>query len=257
MKHIFDTAVFRSWLPGFNYPLTCSQVGRLLPGYLDDALPESLGPRGRLRIARHLEECGNCRCELQRYRAMSHMISGIRPSAPPQDLGVAIRVAISKARGQESLAARVRRWKDRAELVLENILEPLALPATGGLLVALIGFTVFYQILGTAPLGATTPDSPTNLLQPARLEVLAGFEMAGLEDITRTGGQHPLMVEATVNADGQAVGYRIISGEVNAAVHRQLDQVILFSRFRPQMSFGRPTSGGHVILSFTQIRVQG
>jgi hypothetical protein len=40
-------------------------------------------------------------------------------------------------------------------------------------------------------------------------------------------------------------------------VQRELDQVLFFSRFRPQMSFGRPTSGGHVILSFSQIRVRG
>jgi hypothetical protein len=33
--------------------------------------------------------------------------------------------------------------------------------------------------------------------------------------------------------------------------------VVLFSRFRPQMNFGRPTSGGRVVLSFSRIRVHG
>jgi hypothetical protein len=33
--------------------------------------------------------------------------------------------------------------------------------------------------------------------------------------------------------------------------------VLLFSRFRPMMSFGRPTSGGHVVLSFSEVRVKG
>jgi hypothetical protein len=151
----------------------------------------------------------------------------------------------------------LRHWKNRVQLVLENVLEPLALPATGGVLVALLVFAIVYQVLGVGmPLDAATPDSPTMLLQPARLEVLAGFQMSRLEEMNRTEGL-PLLVEATVNACGQAVSYRIISGQTDMAVRHELDQVLLFSRFRPQMSFGRPKSGGRVVLSFSQIRVQG
>jgi hypothetical protein len=86
---------------------------------------------------------------------------------------------------------------------------------------------------------------------------LAGFQMSSLEEMTLKGGQHPLLVEATVDAQGEAVGYRVISGDVNEASRHELDQVVLFSRFRPELSFGRPTSGGHVLLSFSQIRVRG
>jgi hypothetical protein len=124
--------------------------------------------------------------------------------------------------------------------------------------VALLVFALVYQVLGPGmPVSAATPDSPTNLLQPARLEMLAGFQMSQLEEMTRTGGQHPLLVEALVNADGQAVSYRVISGQVDVNTQRELDQVLFFSRFRPQLNFGRPISGGRVILSFSQIRVRG
>jgi hypothetical protein len=40
-------------------------------------------------------------------------------------------------------------------------------------------------------------------------------------------------------------------------VQHQLDQVMLFSRFRPQFSFGRPQAGGHVLVSFSEVRVRG
>jgi hypothetical protein len=40
-------------------------------------------------------------------------------------------------------------------------------------------------------------------------------------------------------------------------VHHQLDQMLIFSRFRPMLSFGRPTAGGHVVLSFSAIHVRG
>jgi hypothetical protein len=144
------------------------------------------------------------------------------------------------------------------ELLLDHILEPLAVPATGGLLAALVVFGIVYQVLGVGmPLRSARADSPTNLLQPARLEALAGFEMASLAEAGHPDEQHGLVVEATVNAAGQAVDYRVLSGQVDASMRRQLDQVVLFSRFRPQMNFGRPTSGGRVVLSFAQVRVRG
>src|SRR5207245_9610136 len=165
-------------------------------------------------------------------------------------------LAVSNARVFEGFGGRLRRAKDRLELVHENIFEPLALPATGGIVVALLVFALVYQVLGTSmPVGAATTDSRTNLLQPARLEALAGFQMTKLEEMTRTGGQHPLLVEAMVNADGQAVSYRVISGQVDENMQRELDQVLFFSRFRPKMSFARPTSGVRVILIFGHIHV--
>lgn len=238
--------------------MTCSRAIRFLPGYLDGALPESLGAEGHASIGSHLESCPSCRRELERYRRIQRVMSVAARPAPPPELGVRIRTAVSSTRAIGGFAGRLRRTKDRLELMLENIFEPLALPATGGIVVALVVFALVYQVLGVGmPVGAATPDSPTNLLQPARLETLAGFQMSQLEEMTRTGGQHPLLVEAMVNADGQAFSYRVISGQVNVNMQRELDQVLFFSRFRPQMSFGRPTSGGRVILSFSQIRVRG
>jgi hypothetical protein len=238
--------------------MNCDKVRNLLPGYLDGALPASLGTEGRARVGRHLDECDGCRLELERYRQISWMMSNAAPATPPANLGLSIRLAVAEARRSATLAHRVHRLKIRVELLLDNILEPLALPASGGVVVALLVFAMVYQVLGgVPPLAAAVADSPTNLLQPARLEMLAGFEMPSLEETTRTGGQHPLLVEATVDAQGEAVGYRVISGDIDAAARHELDQVVLFSRFRPELSFGRPTSGGHVVLSFSQIRVRG
>jgi len=238
--------------------MKCSQVRRLLPGYLDGALPDDMGADDHFLIRQHLEECGRCREERERYLQISMMMASMGTAAPPADLLISIRVAVSQARAMEDLWTRLRRWKSGIELLLANVLEPLAIPATAGIVMALVVFSMVYQVLGvTIPLGAATPDSPTNLLQPARLEMLAGFRMTTLPEISRTGGQHPLLVEATVSAEGQAVSYRVLSGTLNPTLQRELDQVLLFSRFRPQMNFGRPTSGGHIVLSFNQICVRG
>jgi hypothetical protein len=61
----------------------------------------------------------------------------------------------------------------------------------------------------------------------------------------------------TVDAHGQMAGYQILSGPKSLDIRHQLDQMLLFSRFRPMLSFGRPTAGGHVILSFSAVRVRG
>jgi hypothetical protein len=249
--------------------MNCAEVRGLLAGYLDGALPAKR-ERDHGLVGHHLNSCVGCREELERYRKLSALMARAERPAAPADLAARIRVRVSEARAQSgpagergaaglfaAAAKNLRRWSDRAEITVKNILEPLALPVTGGLAVALTVFAIVGQVLGLgAPLHAVTNDSPTNLLQPARLESLAGFPMTGIEDASH-GTSHVLMVEATVNAEGEAASYRILSGSTNAALRRELDQVMLFSRFQPELSFGRPTTGGHVVLSFSEFRVRG
>ena len=236
--------------------MTCWKIRRKLPGYLDGALPS--GEHAPVR--EHLEYCADCRRELERYRKLSLLMSRVERAAPPADLAVNIRVAVAQARPWQGWAGRVNMLTSRAHLILKNILQPVALPATGGVVAALLVFAVVFRVIAVGvPLGAVPNDQPTILLQPARLESLAPFPVPGplANDETGLGGPHALLIEATVNAEGQVVNYQILSGPDGLAVRRQLDQVLLFSRFRPQMSFGRPTPGGRVVLSFSEIRVRG
>src|SRR5688572_16337153 len=235
--------------------MNCAEAQRMIPGYIDGALPES----GQVRagIGSHLNGCGDCRLELQRYVQLSMMMSKTKRAAAPRNLDISIRLAVARARENQGIRSRLRRCRSRMHLVLENLLEPLALPATGGVLAALVVFAIMHQFLGiSVPLSAAASDLPTVLFQPARLETLAGFQISGLDD-TAADGQHALLVEAQVSAAGEAVSYRVISGVINRVTQRELDQLLLFSRFRPRLNFGRPTSGGRVILSFSRISVRG
>jgi hypothetical protein len=229
----------------------------LLPGYLDDAIPAGAWTDTHVSVGRHLESCAVCREELRAYQTMSSVMSSVQRAVPPADLALQIRVAAAQRLSDRDWLHWARRAQTRAELVLKNILEPLAIPATGGFTVAFIVFVMVCQLLGLGvPLRAVTNDSPTNLLQPARLETLAPFPITGLEE-SGHAGPHALLVEATVNSQGEAVSYRILSGPDTDTVRRQLDLVLLFSRFRPEMSFGRFTSGGRVVLSFSDISIRG
>lgn len=230
--------------------MKCWNVQGLLPGYLDDALPA----REQTHLRKHVESCEECRAELERYRKLGALMSRVDRVPAPRDMALRIRLAISVARNTESWPRRT--W-GRAVLVFENILEPLAVPATGGALTSFLVFALFLQSLLTGvPLGAVPNDLPTNLLQPARLEVLAPFPVLDTEEVIPSFSRH-LVVEVTVNARGEVVDYQILAGPDAPRLRRSLDQVLLFSRFRPQMSFGRPIPGGRVILNFSEIRVKG
>jgi len=237
--------------------VNCEKVRRLLPGYLDDAMPNGAWHDTHVSVGHHLERCVDCREELRAYQVMSSIMSSVQRPTPPAHLSLKIRVAAAQRLSDREFVHYVLRARTRAELVLKNILEPLAIPATGGFTVAFVIFVMVCQLLGLgAPLRAGSNDSPTNLLQPARLEALAPFPITGLEE-SGHAGPHALLVEATVNAQGEAVSYRILAGPDTDTVRRQLDLVLLFSRFRPQMSFGRFTAGGRVVLSFSDISIRG
>ena len=237
--------------------MDCERIRRLLPGYLDGALPAGIWSDAHETVGQHLEGCPACREELLAYQSLSSVMSRVQRPTPPADLALRIRVAAAQRLSDRPWLHYALRTRTRAELILKNILEPLAIPATGGFTVAFLVFSLVCQLLGLGvPLSAVTNDSPTNLLLPARLEALAPFPITGLEE-SGHAGPHALLVEATVNAQGEAVSYRIISGPDTDTVRRQLDMVLLFSRFRPQMSFGRYTAGGRVVLSFSDISIRG
>lgn len=230
--------------------MTCWKIHKRLPGYLDEALE----PRERDVVREHLDFCDDCRRDLDRYRKLSLLMSRVDRVAPPPQLATQIRVAVSRARAQQPWPQRA--WR-RLGLLIENILEPLAVPATTGVVTALVVFAiVLHSLFLGVPLGAVPNDLPTALAQPARLESLAPFPVT-----VANGNGHSatdlLLVEATLNARGEVVNYQILSGPNGIAIRRQLDQVLMFSRFRPQMTFGRPQPGGRVVLSFSEIRVKG
>jgi hypothetical protein len=232
--------------------MKCREAERHLPGYVDGAI-ESANHAG---VREHLESCGDCREQLESYRRLAVCLASLEPAKAPDNLAVRIRISAAQLKPQVTFGRRV--WL-RAVMVFENILEPFAVPATGGILTALVVFVLVVQnMLVGVPMGRAVPnDRSLNFFQPAALESLASFPVPG---IVATEG-HPdsgyLQLEATLNSRGEVVSYKILSGPDNPAVQRQIDQVLLFSRFRPELSFGRPTNGGRVVLSFSEVRVRG
>jgi anti-sigma factor RsiW len=231
--------------------MNCRQALRLLPGYLDGAIRSN----EHIRVSEHLDSCAGCRAQLESFRRLAVCLANVQAVAAPAGLATQILVQASRKR---TFADGVHHIWQRARLVFENILEPLAVPATGGIVTALVFFVLLVQnILVGVPMGFVPNDLPLNLVQPAEVESLAPFAVPRLVASDGYPAAGALMIEATLNARGDVVSYQILSGPKDAAVRRQIDQVLLFSRFRPRLSFGRPTDGGRVMIGFSEVRVRG
>lgn len=232
--------------------MNCSEAQRRIPGYFDGAIKAS----EHVRLCDHLRGCADCREELEQYRLLTAQLASLEPVSVPA--GLAIRIRVSALENPTRWSGARHLWS-RTVLAFQNILEPLAVPATGGILAAVVIFAlVVGSLVMGIPMGRPVPnDQPLNLVQPAELEQLAPFSVSNIMDATDRNNAGGLMVEATLNAQGQVLYYKILSGPHSTAVQQQIDEIMLFSRFRPELNFGRPTSGGHVFLSFDQVRVRG
>jgi hypothetical protein len=184
----------------------------------------------------------------------------VRKSDPPADLAVRIKVAAAQSRHSQDWPSRFRRIKDRAEILLDNVFRPLTVPATGGVISAIVVFVlVFQMIVPGITVRAVQNDVELNLMRPAELLSLSDYPQswAPEKNDLELSLPHGLLVDVTVDAHGLMTDYQILSGPNSQEMRHQLDQMLLFSRFSPMMSFGRPTAGGHVILSFSAVRVRG
>lgn len=240
--------------------MKCKTVRTRLATYLDDAITQAARAEERVQIRQHMEDCAHCRTELERYRKLAVLLSCTPRFAPPSDLAVRIRVAAAQAKSSQGFPSRLRRIRDRAEILLDNVFRPLTVPATGGFFSAILVFVVVLQLILPGIIVRADPnDVPLNILRPAELIMLSEYPQswAPEQHDLELALPHGLLVDVTVDANGRMVDYQILSGPNSVALRHQIDQVLLFSRFRPMLSFGRPTAGGHVILSLSAVHVRG
>jgi hypothetical protein len=240
--------------------MKCTTVRSKLAGYLDGALTGAAAIKERVEIGEHLNGCSVCRAELERFRKLAVLLSRVPKNAPPADLAVRIKVAAAQAQNSEGWSSHWRKVRDRAEILLDNVFRPITVPATGGIFSAIVVFVLVLQLMVPGiTVRAVSNDVPLNILRPAELISLSEYPQSWSTEQREPELSLPqgLQVYVTVDARGQMLDYEILSGPASPDLRHELDQLLLFSRFKPMMSFGRPTSGGHVILSFNAVRVRG
>jgi len=197
------------------------------------------------QISVHLAGCGKCNRQFVSLRQTQRAVAGLGRKKAPPELSLQIRLALSR---QASMTPRRR--LEGYVLRLENALTSFMVPATAGLLsaVVFIGLLMGFFAMPTQ-LEASDDTLLPAIYMPPELDN-SPFDLSL--------GQGSLLVEAVVDVNGRVQDYRIISApskETDAALP-QLKNILLFTTFRPARAFGQPTTG-RVVLSFANINVRG
>jgi len=213
---------------------SCVEIRTHFSDYLDNlCTPEVLKS-----IRFHVAYCAACGEELAGWQSMQGYLQGLARRRVSPELAVRLRVRLSHHLHRhylESLCVR-----------LENLIKPLLIPATGGILTAVICFCLIIG-QGVAPI-SNTPDVTVPIVTPPRVRTLAPVNF-NTED-------NPLVLAARIDAEGRVKAYRLISGQNSPELTYRLDRMIYFSRFQPATTFGMPTEG-QVVLSLRRITVRG
>ncbi len=212
----------------------CTEIRSFFSSYLDDVCE----PQQLKSIRFHLEDCRACRVELDHLQTIQSDIRSLPRQRIPSELALQMRVRLS-----QDLHAD---WVSRLQVRMDNALRPVLLPATGGILTAVIFFGLIFGTNFVPPRGL--PDVPTALATPPRLRELPPLNFNTDDD--------QLVLLTQVDAAGRVMSYEVISGHISPELRHKLDRVMYFSVFDPATTFGMPTDG-KVLLSLSRITVRG
>jgi anti-sigma factor RsiW len=220
----------------------CDKVNALLSPYLDGVVTGT----EMQAVRRHLEACSVCSHEFNLLRQTQQLLSrGVRPS-PPADLGLNLRLAVSRE------AAQARRPYEGLRVRLENTLNAFMVPATAGLVCAVLIFGLVAAILAIpGQLQANnSQDVPLVLNTGPELQQSAFGTMSSIN-------AESLVIEAYVDSHGRVEDYKILSDPGDSQeLLPQVKRMLIFTTFRPAMSMGHPISS-RAVLSFSRISVRG
>jgi Putative zinc-finger len=189
-------------------------------------------------IRYHLDFCPSCRKELERLETLSSDLNSLSVRRVPPELSLRLRVQLSRHLHHNLL--------DRFRVFVDNALRPLVLPASGGVVAAIICFVLIVGSQMVPSSGIAGMRAEPNV--PPRIQQLA--------PITFPTGEEGIVVVTNIDAEGRVLSYRVLSGYASTKVLRHLDRMMYFSHFKPAMTDGKPTDG-QVVLSLRRITVRG
>jgi Putative zinc-finger len=126
--------------------MNCWTAKRRSADYIDGKLRS--GERARLES--HLSACASCSLRVDQTRSLRSALASLPEPALPVELRTALAVAASRERHAvlERRASRLKRIWNRWKFRFDEIMRPLTIPATGGLLSSLILFGALAFTIG-------------------------------------------------------------------------------------------------------------
>lgn len=215
--------------------MDCKQAKSMFSSYLDGAV----GGHEMRAISDHLESCGPCHAGYLSLERTQSLLASLGKRRAPKDLELRLRLAVQQERSRTASRAF-----QNLGLRIEHAINSFMLPATAGLMTAVIMFGVLIGCFARPEVGN---DIPTSLYVPPRL-TSGPYAIQGLDS--------PVLIEASVDPEGRVLDYRILSGHDSDALRVKIDNALIFTTFEPARAFGGPASG-HVVLAFSTVNVKG
>jgi hypothetical protein len=225
-----------------NSKMNCKIVQELLSPYLDGAVTGT----EMQAVRQHLDSCSACSRDFSLLRQTQQLLANAGRPGVPSDLGLKLRLAISR----EAAESRRPRFEG-LRVRLENTVNAFMVPATVGLVCAVLIFGVVAAILAIPPqLQANNEDVPLVLNTGPELQQSAFGTMSSIN-------AESLVIEAYVDSHGRVDDYKILSDPgASQELLPQVKRMLIFTTFRPAMSMGHPISS-RAVLSFSKISVRG
>ena len=231
----------------------CDNIRSSFSDYLDGAV----NGHEMQAIAAHLASCTTCTEEFEGWKAMQQTLSALRTAKAPGDLGLKLRLAISREK-----AARQANWRDSLSLFWDNKLQPFVLQAAGGVecavgLVATITFLLGVVpppnavLANDEPLGALTAPHYLYTAVAPRPIVIASH------DPRASDSSSTIVVEAMIDDAGRVYDYTVISapdGPDAPSIQAQVVDQLLLSVFKPGSAFGIPVKG-RLLMTFSAVSI--
>jgi anti-sigma factor RsiW len=230
--------------------MKCQTVDRRVSAYLDGLLSND----ERRQVAAHLENCPACALQTQQLAQLRTHLRSLPARTPPAYLTTRLRVLASRERARiairASRGALIQHWMEHASLIAHNLMRPLALPFAGGLVSAVMLFSMLVvpQFSGNA---VVSDDVPTMLTTEATVKSALSFGLAD-DDI---------VVDVLVDESGRMLDYWVPDGQqwaANPQLRRSIEKTLVCTQFTPATMFGQPASGKlRITLRRSHVEVKG
>jgi len=209
--------------------MICWSVQRQSTDYVDGRLRLS----ERAKIEAHLRQCQTCDYEIDQIRAVRSSLSSLADVAVPSSLSTRLRVMASQERQLvlETQGSRLRRawrnWKFR----IDQMMRPVTIPATGGVLSSMVLFAALAVAIGT-----TT--------QQVGYEVPVIYEDHMDANLVPTELRSSVVLTLSLDGKGRITDYAVQdgSGSFVGDVGRLQYNNISLPQFPSVLGLARPTS---------------
>jgi hypothetical protein len=224
--------------------MSCENVARTDLFTPRRRLPEA----ERENLLAHTGVCRECGAHLASLQTRRAILRSMAQPAVPDALATRLSVLASHERERQlarvNIRERMRRLAAKLDLAFDNLMRPVALPLTGGILSTLLLFGLMMPSLSfshqnggsdfsTAPQGsivATPWDQGAD-------DDAADFPIVGAPDQPKS--DYVNIVNLTIDESGRVADWSVVRGQITD----EMKDIILFSHFEPATFFGVRTSG--------------